>query len=298
MSTNNHAEGYYAGFAGLQFHENWHPLELGEGLTIQRTFAHLMQTNIVAFKPPAAPDSHHAGPWKPATRHAGWDVHAELFIPPSYKPPHGLTHREVAGCIAAMIRLACEPNVRFLLESNYSFSAGPGMDDRMRIEPIESMPQYTALRLADVDAVNPGHRLTWVRDHWSHAVRLMGTHADFRTAMDTFAMSIFIPNHGTTLVALWGALEALFSPSTSELRFRVSILIASYLHPPGADRATMQKEIFDLYDKRSAAAHGKPKHRIDHLVQTFNIIKLVLIKMIEAHEVPTKDALNARLLGM
>lgn len=93
MSTYNHVEGYYAGFAGLQFQEDWPPLELGEGLAIQRAYAHLMQTNTVAFKLPATPDSHHPGPWKAATPHSAWDVHAELFLPPSYKPPHGLTYR-------------------------------------------------------------------------------------------------------------------------------------------------------------------------------------------------------------
>ena len=98
-------------------------------------------------------------------------------------------------------------------------------------------------------------------------------------------MSTLIPHHALTLVSLWGALEALFSPSTSELRFRVSILIASYIHPPGQQRADMQKEVFDLYDKRSAAAHGKPEHNVDRLMQTFNILQRVLMRMIGEKEV-------------
>jgi hypothetical protein len=43
---------------------------------------------------------------------------------------------------------------------------------------------------------------------------------------------------------------------------------------------------FELYDKRSAAAHGKPKHNTDYLMQTFNILQRVLIRMIGEKEVP------------
>ncbi|WP_342619568.1 hypothetical protein [Rhodoferax sp. GW822-FHT02A01] len=298
MTTPTQTEGYYAGLSGLEFLSDWQPLELGEGLLIQRTYGHFMQSNIMAFKLPANPGEHHAGPWKATTQHDGWDVHAELFIPSSYKPKHGASLRDVAGTLVAMIRLKCDPNVRFLVESNYSLSAGADLGDQMRIKPIETMPQYTRLGFVNPeDAKMASHRLVWVRDNWKHAVSLMGSHADFKTAIDTFAMSMFIPNHGTTLVALWGALEALFSPSTSELRFRVSILLASYLHPPGEDRAKIQKEIYDLYDKRSAAAHGKPKHSFDHLVQTFNIMQVVLVRMIEENSVPTKAHLNDLLLG-
>jgi hypothetical protein len=125
----------------------------------------------------------------------------------------------------------------------------------------------------------------------------MASHADFKLAMEAFELSTFIPHHALTLVSLWGALEALFSPSTSELRFRVSVLIASYVHPPGRHRAELQEEIFDLYDKRSAAAHGKPKHNTDHLMQTFNILQRVLIKMIDEKAVPSKAALSNMLLG-
>jgi hypothetical protein len=76
------------------------------------------------------------------------------------------------------------------------------------------------------------------------------------------------------------------------------VLIASYLHGPGQERANLQKEIFDLYDKRSAAAHGKPKHSTEHLLKTFNILQRVLMQMIGEKDVPSKTALNNMLLGV
>jgi len=52
-----------------------------------------------------------------------------------------------------------------------------------------------------------------------------------------------------------------------------------------------------LYDKRSAAAHGKPKHQSEDLVATFELLRRVLIMMIRLRAVPSKDELDARLFG-
>lgn len=286
----------YAGFTGLQLLPGMDEFDLGQGLVLRRTYAHLMSSYMMAFKPPEAPGNHHPAPWKATTRHDAFDVHTELVIPAGYKPPGQLTAFEVARTITSVLRLFFDPTIRFLVESTHSLSEVATMSDRdVSITPVESTRQY--IQLALVSDGNASARLVWVRDHWQNAVALMASHADFRLAMEAFELSTFVPHHALTLVSLWGALEALFSPSTSELRFRVSVLIASYVHPPGEGRLALQREIFDLYDKRSAAAHGKPKHDTTHLVQTFNILQRVLVRMIEENAVPSKTALNQMLLG-
>ena len=291
--------GLYAGLTNLKLLSDWDEFDLGEGLVIRPTYAHLMTSNTMAFNPPAKPGMHHPAPWKATSKHEGFDVHAELFIPSSYKPKN-LTHHEVARTIVVMMRLFCDPQIRFLVQASHSLSEIANVPDReIQIDPIESTAMYVSLGFADpADTDGAASRLYWVRNYWQNAVDLMGSHADFRLAMEAFAMSTFIPHHALTLVSLWGALEVLFSPATSELRFRVSVLIAAYVYPAGQDRARVQKEIFDLYDKRSAAAHGKPKHNTDHLLQTFNIVQRVLKRMIEEKEVPTKTALNDLLMGV
>jgi hypothetical protein len=291
--------GLYAGLTNLKLLSDWEEFDLGEGLFIRPTYAHLMVSNTMAFNSPAKPGMHHPAPWKATSQHEAFDVHAELFIPSSYKPKN-LTHYEVARTIVVMMRLFCDPQIRFLVRASHSLSEIAKVPDReIQIDPIESTPMYFSLDFADpTDLDGAASRLYWVRNYWQNAVDLMGSHADFRLAMEAFEMSTFIPHHALTLVSLWGALEVLFSPSTSELRFRVSVLIAAYVYPAGHDRARLQKEIFDLYDKRSAAAHGKPKHNTDHLLQTFNIVQRVLKRMIEEKEVPTKMALNDLLMGV
>ncbi|MBN3723939.1 hypothetical protein [Burkholderia sp. Ac-20379] len=287
---------FYAGIAGLHLPPGKDEIDLGQGLVLRRTYAHLMSSYTMAFNPPEAPGKHHPGPWKAMSRHDRFDVHVELVIPSCYKPPGDLTPYEVARTITSVLRLFVNPIIRFLVQSTHSLSEVASLPDQeICLTPVESTKQYVELALG-----NPGNEaahLDWVRKYWSNAVALMASHADFRLAMEAFELSTFVPHHALTLVSLWGALEALFSPSTSELRFRVSVLIASYVHPPGEPRLALQREIFDLYDKRSAAAHGKPKHNTMHLVQTFNILQRVLVRMVEEGEVPSKTALNNMLLG-
>lgn len=287
---------FYAGLTALRLPPELDTYDLGHGLVLRRTYAHMMSSYTMAFKPPEAPGKYHPAPWRATTRHDAFDVHTELVIPAAYKPPSDLTPYEVARTITSVLRLCCNPGIRFLVESSHSLSDIAGIPDHeISITPVESARQY--IQLALVNASKEGGRLEWMRRYWSNAVSLMATHADFRLAMEAFELSTFVPHHALTLVSLWGALEALFSPSTSELRFRVSVLIASYVHPPGEERVALQREIFELYDKRSAAAHGKPKHNPTHLVQTFNILQRVLVRMIEENEVPSKTALNRMLLG-
>lgn len=291
--------GYYAAFTELVLHPDVREVKLQKGLVLRRTFAHLMSSNTIAFNPPIPPGKHHGGPWKATTQHAGFDVFTEVFIPETYKPPHGLTPFEVVRTLTCMLRLYCNPAIRFLLETNHSLSAYASVPDReMVIRPVEATREYIPLRMSDDGYAAAAFRLNWVVKHWQTAVDLMGSQADFRLAMEAYELSTFIPSNALTLVSLWGALEALFSPSTTELRFRVSLLISSYLCKPGKARLDMQKEIFDLYDKRSAAAHGKPKHNDEHLSQSFLILRSVLIRMIEATHVPTKVELNNMLMGV
>lgn len=289
----------YAGFTRLKLLPEWEQYELGEGLSLRPTFVHLMNSYTAAFNPPAAPGKHHPAPWRATQQYQSFDIETELLVPASYKPPKGLSNHDVVRVITVMMRLVCDPKIRFVVVSEHPLAAGADLSDaQLRIFLIEAFRQYIELALPDEDSASVAGRLRWVREKWQNAVHLMASHADFRLAMEAFEMSTFIPHHALTLVSLWGALEALFSPSSSELRFRVSVLIASYLHPPGPERVAMQRSVYELYDKRSAAAHGRPKHDTEHLTQTYNILRNVLLKIIDAREVPSRNALNNMLLGV
>jgi hypothetical protein len=53
-----------------------------------------------------------------------------------------------------------------------------------------------------------------------------------------------------------------------------------------------------LYEDRSAAAHGLVKSKQDGLLETFELLRQVVLKMIGEGHVPSKEELEASLFGI
>ncbi|HCE1980939.1 TPA: hypothetical protein NGS68_004295 [Vibrio parahaemolyticus] len=64
----------------------------------------------------------------------------------------------------------------------------------------------------------------------------------------------------------------------------------------GLSRRELQKKVAKLYYKRSAA-QGRPKHDQQHLMETFNLLRNVLLKIIESGYVPNNEQLDIMLFG-
>lgn len=282
----------YAGLSGLELQEP--SFDLGYGLTLSKTYAHLMAPFLMAFKP-ALKGSHHPAPWKAAHGGISVDISAELFIPKSIESEFGSTIK-VAQTVLFLLRLGVNPATTLPAFSNHAFATLITVkDDDAHLLPYEVQQRHFPLNV-DKSVANP-EGISWVSERWQVTHKLMLENAEFSLAVEAIDSGQFIRQPALALVSLWGSLEALFSPSTAELKFRVSSLIAAFLEPPGSSRHRLQKEIAKLYDKRSAAAHGKPKHNSDDLLATFNLLRRVLLTIIEHGKVPSKEDLEAALFG-
>ena len=282
----------YVGLSGIKLaSEN---LIFSRSIRLETTFAHVMSPITIAFSPPTE-RGYHPPPWKAARGGFGQDITAQLVIPET--AGMNLNARlEIASTIVFLLRLWSDPSVTMPALSNISFSDIAGADDGVaHIVPIEHRPRTFQLLLSDDSKIT--NSLNWVTEHFETALTLRAESSEFRLAAYALGSGQFVENTALVLISLWGALEAIFSPSTSELRFRVSSLIAAYLYSAGTERLKKQKEIAALYDKRSAAAHGKSKHAGDDLLATFELLRKVLIKIIRDGAVPTKQDLEERLFG-
>lgn len=249
---------------------------------------------MMAFQP-APKGSHHPGPWRATQGGSSFDINAELFVPEAIEKDFG-SKIQVAQTILFLLRLGVNPATTLPAFSNCAFAALPTIgSNETQLFPYEVQSRHFPLGVdggqATVEAIK------WVSKHWQITHKLINESAEFSLAVDAIDSGQFVRQSSLALVSLWGALEALFSPSTSELKFRVSALIAAFLEPPGKARHALQKEIAKLYDKRSAAAHGKPKHDTDDLLATFNLLRRVLLEIIERGEVPSKEMLEEALFG-
>jgi len=282
----------HAGLSGLELAD--HCLDLGEGISLQKTYAHLMAPFLMAFKP-APPGRHHPAPWKAARGGFSFDVTAELTIPAALDAIYG-GKVALAKTIVFLLRLGVNPAATVPVLSNYPFAElANAPENEAEILPFEIQYRYFPLAVDGGIATNDSAE--WVRSRWQTTHKLIGESAEFALAVDAISMGQFAKISALTLVSLWGALEAIFSPSATELKFRVSSLIAALLEPFGSGRGILQKQIAKLYDKRSAAAHGKPKHDEEDLLASFNLLRRVLITIIENKKLPTREDLEDLLFG-
>ena len=169
----------------------------------------------------------------------------------------------------------------------------------MEEQPILTTMEVRGLPLRAEEQVNPRvgtPELEWIKSHWAPASALLSDD-DFSTAFHAIDFSKWHATPQLGLLALWGALERLFSPSTQELRFRVSANIASYLENRGENRQALFKRIAKLYDLRSAAAHGSGEWGITPYQETYALARRIIQRMIETGHVPTRDEQEATLFG-
>ena len=267
--------------------------DLSEGVTIGKTYSHLMAHFIMAFSP-ATLNKPHPGPWKAATGGAGYtsDITVDLHVPSALHDRF-----TIATTIEFLIQLSINPAANITAFASHAFSALKEVpDDQSKIIPLDVPQRHFPLTSSDTEVTLV--KLNWIKQHWRNTYTLRSDHSEFALALAALNTCQFIHNTALILVSAWGALEALFSPSTSELKFRVSALIASYLEAPGQGRLDLQKSVGKLYDKRSAAAHGKPSHNADDVMATLNLLHRIVTAMIEANHVPTRDELEQRLFGV
>ena len=268
--------------------------DLGNGVVVRETYAHIFAPFMVAFSPPEEPTKHHPGPWSSASGGMSYDISAELVVP--IESENDVEKAiQTARVILFLLRLGVNPAITLPVFSNLAFASENTNEKHQALYPFEVQNRSFALSVEE-EAASFGS-LKWVQDHWQVTQELLEKSPEFALAKEAIDQGQFIQNTTLTLVSLWGALEALFSPSTSELRFRVSALIASFLEKPGPSRRELQKKLAKLYDKRSAAAHGRPKHDQQHLLETFNLLRNVLFKIIESGYVPNNEQLDIMLFG-
>jgi hypothetical protein len=280
----------FVGISGLPMDGDY--FDLGDGITIKRTYAHLMMPYVVAFKRPE-PGMAHPGPWEAAEQPIGFDIEAELYVP---EKVDGANDWEIARALTFLLRLGINPAGAAPLMASHSLEEFPTLKsgETRKLTPLEVRRRsFPLVAQGSLNATNA----KWLGERWRIVHKLSKASAGFDLAMAAMDAGQFERNTAFTLVSLWGALEALFAGDRNELKFRVSSNIAAYIVEFGPDRGAYQKEVARIYDKRSAAVHGVPKHDNDDVLNTFTVMRAALMKMIETGKVPTREDLEKRLFG-
>lgn len=281
-------------FAGLS-HVTYsgEPFELGHGIVLRSTYAHLFATNMMAFAK-ATEGRPHPAPWRAARGGFSYDVEVELAVPTGQRLPGGLTGEDVVWLIAALLRLADYAYLMVPVISDVPFDSVATSKQEPLLRPFEIEPRILHAGDEELSRLKIGE-LSWVKSVWPRTAELLVTSSPLNMALRAADACTVSGRPASALLTAWGALEELFAPSRAELRFRVSAHIAAYLEPVGPKRLELFKMVADLYNARSKAAHSAQDAEVASLVQSFVILRNALIRMIDEGAVPTQIDLEKSL---
>ncbi|MCG8906257.1 hypothetical protein [Pseudomonas sp. DP-17] len=297
MKESKKAEDLHLGLSGINL--NSKTIDFGSGVLLRSTYAHIFSTDILAFEKPKSFGSFHPGPWQAISDKKGIDITAELHVPKEYS--HAiLPNFLVANTLVSLLRLWVDPGIAIQVLSptpieSLKLRAGKDKGGEFAAMLNGQRDRHVHIGLVRGDKIIES--IDWVVKNWENALDLRASKPELSFAIETFENAQCIPNTAMMIVSLWGALEAIFAPHKAELVFRVSSQLAAFLEPRGPMRLQKQRDIVKLYNIRSAAAHGFPKHADDDLIQTFELLRIAIIRMIERKQVPNKEQLETLLFS-
>lgn len=281
----------YAGVAHVTY--TGEPFDLGHGIALKSTYAHLFAANMMAFAR-ATEGKPHPAPWRAARGGLSYDIEIELAVPTCQKLPGGLGAEDVVWLIAALLRLAEYPGLMVPVITDVPFGAAAASKQEPLLRPLETEPRIFRAANHEVSHLEADN-LSWVRSVWPRTAELLRTHPRLDMALRAADTCTVRGRPASALLTAWGALEELFAPSRAELRFRVSAHIAAYLEPVGPKRLELFRTVADLYKARSKAAHTAQDAEVAALVSSFVILRNTIIRMIDQGAVPTQADLEKRL---
>lgn len=268
--------------------------ELGEGLLMTTTFAHFMAPFLMAFSP-AEKGKPNPPPWSAVNDGINLDINVQLFVPSSFEKKRFFDRLNTVWWIAALIRLRGAFRAHVPIIADRPFAEIPDDWKNAKMLSIEVLPRHLAATEAIAELSLDD--LEWIKEVWVSGGKLMHESSEFRDAFQALDGAGAMPTKAVALLAVWGALEHLFSPAKQELRFRVSANIAAFLEPSGKGRLALQKKVMKLYDARSSVAHGSGLNAPEEWLETLVLANRVLTKILDSGHVPTREDLENLLFA-
>src|SRR5579862_8440327 len=132
----------HAGLSDLEMRDDF--LDLGVGVSLRKTYAHLMAPFIMAFNP-ALPGQPHPAPWKAGRGGFTFDITADLVIPAALEATYG-GRVALAKTIIFLLRIGVNPAARVPVLSNYPFADLANIpDNEAALFPFEIHYRYFPL---------------------------------------------------------------------------------------------------------------------------------------------------------
>lgn len=126
---------------------------------------------------------------------------------------------------------------------------------------------------------------------------LEAAHHPLKAARLALQTAPAIPDLSSSLLHIWQGIEALFPSVSTEVSFRLGLLVSQLCAPVRSDRLKTYEEAKRSYGRRSRAAHGSGG-KIDHRdwVDAWDLLILSLSACLARMALPSEDVLTRELL--
>lgn len=276
----------FGGVAGLDIPVD--EFEIASGLSIAKTYAHLICPFILAFAPPDPPSAPHPGPW--ASLHgSGVDILAEVRIAKGANPLR-FDRLNTLWFVVALLRLRLGQPLQMIMLADRPLNAVPADVAGSNLLPIEldlTRPVTGPRRSMDTED------LAWLAKHIGTADALM-VDPVFNRAFQTLDQAVAIANPGAGIVIAWAAIEALLRPGAQRITDRVSRALATHLHAPGPSRDRAFAGIVKSYEARGGAAHAGKSPEVAQFQHAFGLARAAVMATIEEGVLPDIELLLDR----
>ena len=95
--------------------------DLGQGILLRKTYAHLFAANMLAFKP-AGKEGYNEGPWKAAKGGFSFHIRIEIEMPELPEYNKYFDQKEMVWLIASLLRISRFPHLNVSSISDISFT--------------------------------------------------------------------------------------------------------------------------------------------------------------------------------
>ncbi len=259
--------------------------ELLPGLTLTRTYAHLIAPFIMAFSPPHKPTAPHPGPWA-ALSEGGMTILVEVKLAAGVSPLD-FDRLNTLWFVVALLRLRLALPLQMPVLADRALQQVAASVEAANLLPIE----LNLSQLLTAPPRSPTEAdLEWVRDNIVAAAQLM-KEPTFNRAFLTLDRAVAIQTPGAGIVIAWAAIETLIRPGSQRITERVSRALAAHLQPPGPVRDRIFGEIVKSYDARGGAAHAGAVPEAEQFHAAFRLARDAVMRAIEKRAVPDIDAL-------
>lgn len=205
--------------------------------------------------------------------------------------PVGMTHtsRDYSGL---NYRDSATMRAKLPLELQSGFVSTDGKIEGWLHEPtfqsITAGAERTISARAFTDAVEAAERWT----------ALEAAHQPLKAARLAMQTAPAIPDLSSSLLHIWQGIEALFPNVSTEVSFRLGLLVSQLCAPVRSDRLKTYEEAKRSCGRRSRAAHGSGG-KLDHRdwVDAWNLLIVCLSACLARSALPTEDILTRELLG-